>query len=480
MRLGRTAFVNFVGLVVVSLSGFVATFAIATLEGSAVLGRYAIAVALGAFLLIIPAQAVGQAVTKRMSEGEEPAAYLGVGVLVNGSLVVGLVACVVALGVVLRSLDTSSALIIDMLVTYDVEIAVLVAATTAFRTVRAAIEGDKRVGRSGLLQGGERVARTLVQIGAIVAGFGVAGLIIGHGITLVAAGLVGLLIVRTGFARPAVSHVRNVLRYAKYAWLGTLRTRVFGWLDTFVLSFFVTASLVGIYEVAWGIASLLGIVSPAIRRTLFPEVSELSVSKDYDRIKSVLGDGLLFSGIVTIPGLIGAAVIGERVLRFYRPEFEQGVTILLILIGAYVAEAYGSQFVGVVNAVDRPSIAYRVNLLFIVASVVLTTALTWAFGWHGAAVATASAAAFRAVLGYHALVGEIGEIPLPFAQVGLQVIAASVMALVVYPAKTVVPPGRSGTLLLVCGGAAVYFGTLYLVSKPVREKAHGLLPTATA
>jgi O-antigen/teichoic acid export membrane protein len=251
---------------------------------------------------------------------------------------------------------------------------------------------------------------------------------------------------------------------------------VYGWLDTFVLSFFVTASFVGIYEAAWGIASLLGIVSIAIRRSLFPEVSELSTKDNFAQIKHILEDALLFSGIFVIPGLFGAAVIGQRILKFYRPEFGQGAGILLILIGAYAADVYGSQFVNVVNGIDRPDLAYKINAAFIAVSLALNILLVWSFGWYGAAVATATSSVVRTILGYFALQSTIGTVPVPVGEIGREVLAATTMYGILLPIAPMIPAGRVGTLGLVGFGAIVYLGALLLLSKRVRQKVLFIAP----
>lgn len=476
MRLGKTTIVNLVGQVIVSVSGFVATFAIAVLGGSSTLGTYAIAVSLGSFFLIIPAQAIERGTRKRMSERQDPGSFLGVGLLLNSLLAVGTAATILLVGWLLNTLSPASIEIVSVLTDHYVEIAVLVLASTAFRTVRGAIQGDKRVGESGLLLGGERVLRSVFQVTALVLGFGVGMLIVGHSLAVAIAAVAGYTLVTSSVERPTRAQIRSVLDYAKYAWLGTLRTRVYGWLDTFVLSFFVSASLIGIYEAAWGIATLLGIVGTAIRQTLFPEMSELSVADDYDQIRNILDDGLVFSGVFVIPGLLGSAVIGQRVLRFYSREFGQGAEILLILIGAYIANVYGSQFVNVLNAIDRPEIAYRVNGLFIAVSIVLNVSLVWAYGWYGAAVATAGSSAVRTGAAYASLRLVMDDVPLPFAEVGRQVLAAAGMAGLVYPVVTLVPPGRLGTILLVAYGAVVYLAFLFALSERVRHKSAALAP----
>jgi len=476
VRLSKTTLVHVGAQGIISLAGFAATFSIAVLEGSDTLGQYAICVSLGGFLLIVPIQATAEAVKKRISEGRDERAFFGVGLLANGVLALALAGGILAVGAGLRTLDVPSAEIVTVVSTYDVEIAALVLASAGFRTVRGGLEGTKRVGTSGLLQALDRVLRTSSQVAALLAGYSVAALVAGHAVAMVTASLVGFWILGVGATRPTREHVRSVYNYAKYAWLGALRTRVFGWFDTFVLSFFVGASLVGIYEAAWGIAALLGVVSLAIRRTLFPEVSELSAQEDFGRIRSILEDGLAFSGIFAIPGFAGAAVVGQRALRFYSPEFGRGAGILVLLVCAYLAESYGSQFVSVLNAVDRPSLAYRVNLTFVLVSAVLTVSLTWAFGWYGAATATASASVFRTALGYRVLAGEIGAVPLPLGEVGRQVLASGVMAVVVFPLDPALPRSRGWTLAVIGVGAAVYVAVLLAISARVRGKCWTLLP----
>jgi O-antigen/teichoic acid export membrane protein len=266
------------------------------------------------------------------------------------------------------------------------------------------------------------------------------------------------------------------MAYAKYAWMGALRGRVFGWMDTIFLSFFIGASLIGIYEAAWGIASMLAIASSSISQTLFPEVSDLTTERGFDQVRHYLDEALAFSAILVIPGLIGATVIGDRVLRFYRPEFAQGSMVLLILIAAYLADVFASQFTNVINGVDRPDAAFRVNSVFIGCNIVLNAVLIWAIGWTGAAIATAVSSAIRALVGYWVLDGIIESIRIPFRTLGLQILAAGIMAAVVYPVATLIPPGRLGTLLLAGTGGIIYTVALLGISPRVRSKTLSLVP----
>ncbi|MCU4799485.1 lipopolysaccharide biosynthesis protein [Halobacteria archaeon HArc-gm2] len=480
MRLGKTAVYHFGTQIVISLSGFIATFVIGVLGGASDLGYYSYAVGLGFFWLVIPADGVSQALKKRMSEGDEPAAYFGGGALINAALALSFGALVLVLGAALRTTDAPNLVLVQVLTRYDVAVATLLVAATFMKTTLAGLEGQKFVARSGSLKAVDRVFRTTIQVLVVVLGFGVAALTFGHAVSLVAVAALGVAVSGTRPARPGWVHVRSLWDYAKYAWVGALRGRVYGWMDTIVLGMFLTgaagATLLGVYEVAWGIGSLLATASSSISATLFPEMSDLSSNGDRERVIHYLDEALAFSGVIVVPGFVGAALVGERILLFYRPEYAVGTTVLVILVGAYLLDVYASQFLNVLNAVDRPDVAMRVNVAFVLANVVLNVVLIWWIGWTGAAVATAASAGVRATGGYVALAGLLHDVSVPVRTLGAQAISAGLMGIVLVSVEPVVPHGRVWTLALVLGGASVYFGILLAVSVRVRSKTRSLLP----
>jgi O-antigen/teichoic acid export membrane protein len=465
MRLGRTTLVHFISQVGVSLAGFLATFVIARELGSEVLGTYAVVVAL-VFWLNIPTTAIGDAVTKRMSEGRAKRRYLGAGLLLNAVLgTVILVAMLLGRPLLNAFFDASVGTLATL----------VVVANVGFITAIAVLNGEKKVALSGGISVLDRSLRSLLQIGAVLAGFGLTALLLGHAVAFIVAAVVGFLAVSVRPTLPTLEDVESLLRFARYSWLGKLKGRTFGWMDTIVLAFFVDNSLIGIYEVSWNIASVFALVAVSVQTTLFPEFSELGISGDHERIRHYLDEGLVFTGVFIIPGLFGAAVLGERVLRIYRPEFTQGTLILVVLVVARTVAAYGEQFVSAINAIDRPDVAFRINTAFVVANMGLNVLLVWQFGWYGAAVATALSAGLVLALGYRALVGLIGRLSIPYDEVGRQVLAGVAMAGAVVAVEPFAPGGNYATVALVAFGAAVYVATLLVLSTRVRGKAVGLL-----
>lgn len=465
MRLGKTTIAHFLSQVVVSLAGFVATFAIARVLGAEGVGMYALGVAILMWLKIPPG-GLRHGITKRISEGEEQEAYLTAGVVLQGGL-----------GVFVAGLILLFASSINQYIGIPVAglIAGMFIADAGFVTVGSALEGEKKVAEFGWLRALERIIRTSLQVVLMLIGYGVAELFFGHAISLIIATVIGIILLGNSASIPEQRHFRSILDFAQYSWLGGLKGRTFGWMDTIVLGFFVTSSLVGIYEVAWTLASFFVIVANSIQSTLFPELSELSTADRDNRIHHYVNEGLVFTGIFLIPGFFGALALGTDVLRIYSPEFTQGAIVLLLLIAARAFDAYGAQLVSAINALDHPEIAFRINGLFVVINMTLNVALVVVFGWYGAAVATLLSGIVTLLLSYHAISQLIGAPTIPFGEILRQVVASILMLAVVWAIDRIITQNHYTTILLIVVGITVYLLTLLSLSTRIREKTTALL-----
>jgi len=469
MRLGKTTLIHFGSQVVLSVAGFVATFVIARLLGASGLGVYSIVVAL-VFWLNVPTVAVATAVSKRLSEGIDQGTYLSSGYVLNGLIGAGFALVVVLLAGYVN--DYVGAEVSWLL-------AAILLANAAFVTTKSALTGQKRVAASGILGAFERVSRTGVQVALLLIGWQLIGLLVGYATSMFVAAVLGVLLFEVRPSRPTADSLASLGEFARYSWLGTLKSRAFGWMDTIFLAIFVPSALIGIYEASWTLAATLTMVSLSVRQTLFPEMSELGVEGEFDRIHHYLNEGFVFTGVFAIPGLLGAAVLGGRVLKIYSPSFSQGALILVVLIVAQTVSAFGSQFLNAVNAIDRPDVAFRINAAFVGANLLLNAVLIWQFGWYGAAVATTLSAGLSLGLGYVALTRLIGPPDIPVREIGRQILASTVMAAVVYGLTRITPPDNYVTIGLVGVGAVVYTSVLIAISPRVRHKAWALFPGTT-
>lgn len=475
MKLGQISVVHFTSSFVSSVLGFVATVYVARMLGPEPLGIYQVAIGLVSWLAIIGKVGTSRAITKRVSEGSEPGEYTVAGT----AIIFGLFAVVAVVVLVFREQ-------VAAYVEYPVAgyVIVILFVVLLNGLVDALLVGLKLVHVSGILSPIKTGGRAVSQILLIVAGAGTAALFIGHilgFITVIAIGSYYVLRNLPSLNVPERRHFKRLFEFAKFSWLGSLQSRMFSYTDVLVLGYFVSSGLIGIYTAAWNVGQFLILFSGTLQSTLFPEMSSIATEKDPQAVSEIVEQSLTFGGLFLIPGLFGGFLLGERILRIYGPEFPKGAMILNILIAANLFMGYQNQLLNTLNAVDRPDLAFRVNVVFIVANVSLNVLLVSLYGWVGAAVATAMSVAVSLVLAYRQVNGII-NFDVPVGEITRQWVAASVMAAVIYSGLEAENTYRllghnfAIVILLVGAGAGIYFTVLLGLSKEFRETVDRNVP----
>jgi len=475
LRLGQTSVVVFVSKLLASALGFVATIYIARLLGSGALGTYSVATAVVSWLVLFGTMGVGSGITKRVSERDESAAYAVAGVSLISVFGVGLAILVLLFrGSVNDYVGFPAAPFI----------AAMLIATLAHSVVMSLLNGRKLVHLAGIFSPVKTGSRAGIQIVALSLGLGLVGLFGGYILGYLVVVIAGSYVLIRNFddvTMPRYRHFRGILSFAKYAWLGGLRSKAFNWVDIALLGFFVSNVLIGYYTAAWNIAQFLIVFGTAISRTLFPEMSESAVADNPDAVSDLLNSALSYAGLIIIPGFVGGTLIGERLLRIYGPDFTEAGLVLSVLIFATLLQSYQKQFTTTLNALDRPDIAFRINLVFIISNVVLNVLLIMMYGWIGAAVATALSVGISLVTAYGYMNSILG-FSIPINEIIKQWIAAGVMAclllaLIWIDARyAVIKSNLLFVLLAVPSGAALYFCSLLGISARFRTTVWDNLP----
>lgn len=475
MRLGQTSFTFFISSLLASAIGFLATLYIARLLGAEPLGIYHLALGLVSWLGIVGKVGFSGAITKRLSEGEEQGEYV-----VAGASIIFTLFLVIAAGIflfrphVVAYIGYPAALFIILILLVSL----------ALELVNSLLVGLHLVHISGFLSPLKIGGRSGFQLFFITIGLSTAGLFVGHiaGFAVVLG--IGLyFVVRSlpEISRPRKRHYEGLVDFAKFSWLGSLQSRMFSYTDIVVLGFFVSSVLIGVYAVAWNIAQFLIIFSGALKSTLFPEMSEMSTKSEPQAVSQIVEQSLSFGGLFLLPGLFGGALLGERLLRLYGPEFAQGSVILTFLILANLFMGYQNQLLNTLNAIDRPDLAFRVNAVFVGVNLTFNVILVYLYGWIGAAIATTASVAISLILAYRH-VDSIIDFDLPLGEIAKQGIAAMVMAAMVYAGLflennyRVLGHNLATVLILVMGGAGIYFLVLLSLSTEFRETVDRNLP----
>ncbi|AXR82846.1 oligosaccharide flippase family protein [Natrarchaeobaculum sulfurireducens] len=472
MRLGQTSVIYLVAKVLGSAIGFVATIYFTRTLGEEIYGFYAITLALVSWLGIVKSVGFGKAIVKRMSEDEEPDAYL-----VAGTTVKAVLTMIVAVGVLLFHEQVNA--YVGQPVAEFVVLLLIVSIFSGL--VNSALKGTHRVHVYAPLSTAKQAVRSGVMVVFVYLGWELAGMLLGYAIGTAVIATIGLLVVRPTFTRPRWRHVISLFDFAKFSWLGSMRKKSFNDVDIIVLGLFVPAGLTGVYAIAYSLAEFLNIFGDAIRTTLFPELSKRSAADDTDMVRTLTNDALSYAGLFLIPGIAGAAILGDRLMLIYGDGFEIGAQVLTILLVGILAYSYNKQLLNTLNAIDRPDLAFRANAAFIVSNLTLNVALVYTIGWVGAAIATASSAAIGLVFGFYYTRRHVG-FSIPFEEISKQCFAALLMGVVVYAARAIGEPhpiaayNEVFVVALVGFGALVYFFVLFAISSTFRTTVSRNLP----
>ena len=456
--------------VFITVVGFLGTIYFAQTLGAGPLGTFALGIAVAQLSLVLDF-GVSQGAIKRISADNDPDAHFGAALLVYGIMLVGTVGVILLLGGQIDSYVGGS---------FAPVVAVIFAFQRLYQMANVAIKGSNSVHVVDSIDAVERLVRVCCQAGLVFLGFRALGLFFGYaasyGTAVLLASLYYARRLSLSIAVPSRRHFRSLYEFSKYSWIAMFKSRALSWTDVTVMGFFVANSAVGVYQVSWTLAMTFQILGISIGRNLFPEVSEEIEAGRTDRVASLARRSLVFGGLLPIPGIVGAAIIGKRVLYIYGPEFRAGSAILVVLAGVSLLRAFEGSINSIANGIDRPRITFISNFIFLVANVVLNVLFVRAYGAIGAAVATVVSLLLSLSVAYH-LVGRHVEFGLPYGELGLQLGAAVVMGGLVWALESALSPLSLVELLLVIGiGASVYFVLVVTVSGVVRDAVLDVLP----
>ncbi|WP_251328611.1 lipopolysaccharide biosynthesis protein [Haloplanus pelagicus] len=460
-KLARSSGIQFGIQIVQTAIGFVAIVFLARFLGSDTLGKYFLVMAVVSWLQI-PCLSVHGAMSKRVSEGDEPDAFFTAGLITLVTL------CLLLSAVTLGAHQYIREYVGFPATKFVVAIFFLNVVSTF---MLAALRSEQKLDIASFYEGGWYILQSLSQVGLAAASVGLLSLLIGEIVAAVVTIAVAFYTVSLSIQRVSRDHFRSLYEFGKYTWAGAIKTRSFAWMDTIVLGFFVSASSVGIYEIAWRISALLILLPSAMAKVSFPDMSQHASAGDLDRVEETLRRAITFAGLLAFPGVIGVSILGTDVLRIYGPEFAAGFWILVILATARIAQSFEILLMSAINALDKPDRSFRISVLFIALNVTLNVLLVSRFDEVGAAVATVISISVSAGMAYKIVASEI-RLNVSHRSILSQLVSAAVMGLSLVILRTVwLPESSIGIVAQIIVAAGVYFSVVSLASSELRSLA---------
>lgn len=200
-----------------------------------------------------------------------------------------------------------------------------------------------------------------------------------------------VLIVREiGLTVPTFPDLLEHLQYGLPLSVSSLANTAASRVDRVLIGFFLGASAVGVYSIAYQIATSISIYITPIRQTFFPEFSRFIENGEPDRCIPYLNAGVRYYLILSVPTVGGIYLIGQPVVSKLigsSQPLPSGFLIALIAAGILLSgldTIYGV----ILTASKRTRRLSEIRIVGAVSNLLLNLVLIPQFGIVGAGLAT--------------------------------------------------------------------------------------------
>jgi O-antigen/teichoic acid export membrane protein len=381
-KFGLQVSLGFVGEVATAAVGLVGSVILARSLGPSGYGLFYVALAVANFFEN-PVNGWAEACKKRLTETDFDEAEAMGSVL----LVVMVMAVLGApLAYVVLTLVSENPLL-------PLAVPILFVPMAAYWALKTVLTGRKNFSLSTWSKAVRTILKVLLQVGLVVLGLGVWGMVAG-------AALAALLTIPVVYrwidvrpTIPSVDSLKSVAAFAKWSipngFVGTSLSKM----DVVLLGWLATASAAGDYRVSLSLSMPAIFISGIIATGLMGRVSNLeSRGAEWDED---LRNALSFSSILAIPLFVGSVVLGEiLVVTVYSNQYA-GAGLFLVGLTLYqLLVTQTAPRTSVIHGLDRPGTNFRISLAALVLNVCLGIGLLYLYGPIGIVVATVLTQAF--------------------------------------------------------------------------------------
>lgn len=473
MNINRTIVIVFLSKLFNASISFITGVYFARLLGADVVGVYALVLSVAAWSIVLGEAGMGQAIVKRISENKESGAYFSAAIIWLLAILLLVSAIIILSRLLLENYISGFQKYVDISVIWILILVLISRSIQRFST--KSLNGEQKVYIAGLLSSFNSGLTGLLQIGLITVNFGLLGMVLGNVIGAVVTGALGIYLLTTRPTTPKPKHFRSLFKYAKFSWLGSIKSRTFNDVDILLLGFLLQPSQVGVYSVAWSIAKILELFGNSISSTIFPEISYNSVQESQRSVARLVENSIAYSGLIAIPGLVGGTILSERLLRIYGYKFVSGSVTLPLLFLAVLLRSYQTQILAGLNGIDRSDLAFRINAIFVILNVGLNIMFISYLGIEGAALASVMSVLITLVVAYKSLYNRI-KFQIAIGWIIRQSLAAAIMGAVVCGVlflNNILELFKSNilvTLVTVFSGCLIYSVLILLLIPELRKK----------
>lgn len=281
----------------------------------------------------------------------------------------------------------------------------LIALITPFSVIvgalRGTFQGSYQMENIVITKAFEQVFMIISAIFLIIAGYYVAGAIIGTAIGFMASAAAGYVIYRRGVGHDLKDvkltfSFREEISIAKTLFIfslpvvitGLAELALFDFVGNFVVGFYLPSEYVGYYGITTPVARLPLIISMAVATALLPAASEAVSLKDKNLLKTYINQSYRYVTLLVLPLSVGIMIFAAPILNVIGPAYVYGATALQILaIGMLFFTIYTISS-SIAQGLGKPYLPMVILVVGTLLDLGLSIYLVPILGINGTAIAT--------------------------------------------------------------------------------------------
>lgn len=281
----------------------------------------------------------------------------------------------------------------------------LVALITPFSVLvgalRGTFQGKHQMGNIVITKAFEQVFMIISAIFLVLAGFYVAGAIIGTTIGFMASLVAGYVLYRRGIGlelkdvkldfnfRQEISIAKMLLFFSfPVVVTGLAELALFDFVGNFVVGIYLASEYVGYYGIATPIARLPLTISTAVSTALLPAATEAVSTNDRSLLKTYINQSYRYVTLLVLPLSVGTMLFAAPILNIIGPAYLNATQALQILAMGMLFFTIYTVSSSIAQGFGKPYLPMVILVLGTFLDLGLSLYLVPLYGINGTAVAT--------------------------------------------------------------------------------------------
>lgn len=161
-----------------------------------------------------------------------------------------------------------------------------------------------------------------------------------------------------------------------------------GWSDIFMLSYYKTATDIGIYNSTLKLAALSSITLMAVNAIATPKFVEFYTSKNFSGLEDTVKKSTKMVFLTSLPILLILIVFAKPILGFFGDEFRLGYLALIYLCISRFVNAVSGSVGYIMQMTDQEKTFQNILVIAFVMNLILNYLLIPKYSYEGAAIAS--------------------------------------------------------------------------------------------